>query len=180
MDSWPRGKEPNMGTYILSLSRSHHDTTAHSVYPMLCSPDILQAAGLGASGKCISTSCHSGVWMFPGPIITHMETREHVWNSESRRNVKISCISCERRKCWEAVSRVAWEGHGCLSQERNKEEVQISHVVLLLFMAVLSKSANVSMLIYCQSVILFHPLRNVFLAFSVAHSKCSPSRSFYR
>lgn len=78
------------------------------------------------------------------------------------------------------VSRVAWEGHGCLSQGRNKEEVQISHVVLLLFMAVLSKSANVSMLIYCHSVILFHPLRNVFLAFSVAHSKCSPSQSFYR
>lgn len=44
----------------------------------------------------------------------------------------------KRRKCRRGTAcRVAVEGQGCLSLGRKKEEVQISHVVLLLFMAML-------------------------------------------
>lgn len=48
------------------------------------------------------------------------------------------CFPGKRRKCRLGTAcRVAEEGQGCLCLGRKKEEVQISHVVLLLFMAML-------------------------------------------
>lgn len=73
------------------------DTRTHSACPLLSGPDILQAASLGTSGKCTQLSLR-------GQVVSraHHRTRvvyqEHVCNPESRRNVKIPCISCERRK----------------------------------------------------------------------------------